>query len=578
MKTIVDRFMDLLMKSRRVSVKQAAVELKWSEFAIERLGVILEKRGIARVDFPVNPLESIMINFVKEAAPEIVRPKPKITKVRDKYSLNADGVPAEITIYESQEDRSSGYYIEMPTLSPYTRMFVDELKEEVIKEVPIELELVTDVDKAEAIKRMFHKNILEMLNRYGLPESEKTLIGGIILHEMNGLGDIEMLIADDWLEEVIINAASIPIGVYHRKYGWLETNVYVKSEEAIADYSSFIGRKIGRNITTLNPILDAHLISGDRVNATLFPISTRGNTITIRKFARNPWTITNFISPEMNTMSIDMAAMLWQAMQYEMNIIIAGGTASGKTTTLNSLAAFIQPYHRIISIEDTREIMLPQYMWNWIPTVTRVANPEGLGEVSMLDLMVSSLRMRPDRIIVGEIRRSREAEVLFEAMHTGHSVYSTLHADTGFQVLKRITEPPISVPKSEMQAVHLIVVQHRDRRLNLRKTMEISEVVEGAGGEPDLNVLYRWRPKQDKFDLIAEPVKYYQEMNLNTGMTPSEIKEDIADKKIVLKYMLDKKVETLNEVGRLMKIYYTDPDFVLNSAKKGVPKSKMLEG
>jgi flagellar protein FlaI len=129
-------------------------------------------------------------------------------------------------------------------------------------------------------------------------------------------------------------------------------------------------------------------------------------------------------------MTPDMAALLWQAMQYEMNVLVAGGTASGKTSALNGLVALVQPFQRILTIEDTRELMLPTYQWNWIPMITRLPNPEGLGEVTMLDLLVNALRMRPDRIVMGEIRRKREAEVLFEAMHTGHSVYSTMHADT----------------------------------------------------------------------------------------------------------------------------------------------------
>ncbi len=579
MKTIVDKFIEQLAKSKskKQNIKRIAKKIRWKEDAIEKAAAMLERHGILRVIYPVNPWESITVVLLREEEfPKKTR--MHFDQVYAQYSLNVDGVPADITVYYSERDRAKRYYADIPLLSPYSRVFIDELKNEIIKEVPIELEQITDIEKAYKVKRRFHNNILKILEKYDLPPKEKTIIGGILLHEMNGLGDIDILIADDWLEEVIINAAKIPVGVYHRKHGWLETNLHVQNEESISNYSSYIGRKIGRNISTLNPILDAHLLTGDRVNATLYPISTKGNTITIRKFARNPWTIISFISPELHTMSVDMAALLWQGIQYEMNIIIAGGTASGKTTTLNCLAGLIQPSHRVISIEDTREIMLPSYMWNWIPTVTRTANPEGLGEVTMLDLMVTSLRMRPDRIIVGEIRRSKEAEVLFEAMHTGHSVYSTLHADTGLQVLKRLAEQPIAVPKSEIQAVNLLVVQHRDRRLNLRRTMEISEVVPGHEGEPDLNVIYHWRPKSDTFDLIREPRKYVEEINLHTGMTYKEMKDDIQEKVKILKYMVKRKIDQLDQVGAVMKTYYADPDYVLKAATKNYTFKKLLEG
>ena len=144
--------------------------------------------------------------------------------------------------------------------------------------------------------------------------------------------------------------------------------------------------------------------------------------------------------------------MIWLAIEYEMNILFSGGTASGKTTMLNVCMPFVQPNSRIISIEDTRELQLPDFLY-WTPLVTRLPNPEGKGEINMLDLLINSLRMRPDRIILGEMRRAREAEVLFEAMHTGHSVYSTVHADTTSETISRLTNPPLNVPPNLLKAV-----------------------------------------------------------------------------------------------------------------------------
>lgn len=169
-------------------------------------------------------------------------------------------------------------------------------------------------------------------------------------------------------------------------------------------------------------------------------------------FRRKPWVITDLI--ENKTIDINVAALLWTSIQYEMNMIVSGGTATGKTTFLNVMMPFIPINHRILSIEDTREIELPSFL-HWVPLTTREPNFEGKGEVSMLDLLVNSLRMRPDRIIVGEIRRAREAEVLFEAMHTGHSVYATLHADTAAQTYRRLVNPPISVPEPLLEALDL---------------------------------------------------------------------------------------------------------------------------
>ncbi|MFH1470266.1 MAG: ATPase, T2SS/T4P/T4SS family, partial [Candidatus Micrarchaeota archaeon] len=310
--------------------------------------------------------------------------------------------------------------------------------------------------------------------------------------------------------------------------------------------------------------------TGDRVNATLFPISTCGNTITIRRFARDPWTITDFINPKVNTMSSEMAAFLWLCMQYEMNIMVVGGTASGKTSTLNTLCALIPPSNRIITIEDTRELAIPQYLkWNWVPLVTRNPNPEGHGKVSMLDLMVSSLRMRPDRMIVGEVRKKREAEVLFEAMHTGHAVYSTLHADTASQVLRRLTNPPFDLPNVELQSLHLLVVQYRDRRQGIRRTYEISEVISSSVEMLSLNPIFRWRPRQDTFQKENDSMRIIEELNTHTGMSIDEINKDLKDKKTILTWMLDTGVRSIDQLGDIMSQYYKDPDSVLKMAKSG---------
>ncbi|MFH0738184.1 MAG: CpaF/VirB11 family protein, partial [Candidatus Micrarchaeota archaeon] len=276
-----------------------------------------------------------------------------------------------------------------------------------------------------------------------------------------------------------------------------------------------------------------------------------------------------------NAMSIEMGALLWQAMHYEMNVLVAGGTASGKTSALNALLSLIQPFQRIVTIEDTRELYLPTYQWNWVPLVTRTANPEGLGEVTMLDLMVNSLRMRPDRIVLGEVRRKREAEVFFEAMHTGHSVYSTVHADTGQQVLKRLIEPPIEIPESQVEDVHLLLVQYRDRRRNIRRTSEISEVLCGVSG-PELNRIYTWKPRTDAFESAKQPHRYQEELNLRTGMTEAEILSDQKDKGKVISWMLKNSLEGIEQVGRVMKAYYSDMPSIVSAAEKGLNPSKVL--
>ena len=495
------------------------------------------------------------------------------------YSILAENVPGKVTILRKPEEYTPIYDIKFPAIEIATKVVLDSIKEKLIEVVRIEITEILDPKAMEGMKKRFldaaYNAISKVLPK--ITEDEKNILAGYLVHEMLGLGKLEVVLNDDNLEEIVINNASEPIWVFHKQFGWLKTNIMIPSEEQIYNYASLIGRKIGRQITNLNPLMDAHLITGDRVNATLFPISTKGNTITIRKFRREPWTIIHFIDPKMKTISKEIAALLWLCIQYELNILVAGGTASGKTSVLNALMPFIPPNHRIISIEDTRELRLPDFL-HWIPLTTREPNPEGKGEVTMLDLLVNSLRMRPDRVVVGEIRRQREAEVLFEAMHTGHSVYATLHADRSEQVVRRLINPPINLPETLLEALHLVVTQFRHRRLGIRRTLEIAELIPGESGRASarLEILYRWDPRTDEIKKIKNSIRLINEIRLHTGMTEEEMDKNIKEKEIILQWMLDKNIKTVNTVGKVVAEYYHDREKVLKIARKSGNAGEIL--
>jgi flagellar protein FlaI len=1039
-------------------------------------------------------------------------------KILATYEIRSENVPAAVRICEREDEYINTYEIEQPKIGSATQSVLAYLKEKIIGSVDVKISEMLDPREADAVRSRFMERADEMIGNelVGIGDAEKRVLIGRLAHEMLGLGDLELLLADDELEEIVVNGSKEPVRVYHKKFGWLKSNLTLQSEEQVYNYASIIGRRVGKQITTLNPLMDAHLTTGHRVSATLFPVSSKGNGITIRKFAKNPWTIVHLIDPAANTLNVDVAALLWLCVQYEMNIIVAGGTASGKTTFLNSILVFTPPNQRVISIEDsvsgeeemfverngrierttvaslvdaavskncqitedgceiaansdntkvlsmtprgemelkeprsfirhkvnkpmfevtlasgrrikvtrdhslftlddrnrivpvkaselhvggriatpralpfegnlnsidlgastksfcrlfiegepvrkrlesaqvkgnlrkrfgksrvrhyarlgvipadsynevfygaaptadekrkmsirskcgasripillditselafmlgnwiadgcydknsviisaddeesraqikkavsqfgittkmhsdgislmlnskalklamqalgfggnaytkkvppaffnlerplmanflkgifsgdgwvrrnevairlasrtllndlqsmllffgvplrtrnammkdrcyegrvsgtpflgafaehigfaqgykmdklknaaskerhdvsdsiplpkymyrilkrytrqqvgtaltykswkswhraytsgrdigrvtlqniagnfndygagldifmepsrfmpqdlfedeegmqdilesaknlafndvfwdrireiknydyngyvydlsvpgnesfvcnnivahnTRELVLPDFL-QWTPLTTREPNPEGRGEITMLDLMVNSLRMRPDRIVLGEIRRQREAEVLFEAMHTGHSVYSTLHADDAEQARNRMTSPPINLPESMIGAVHAICVQYRQRRTGIRRTFELAEVV------PDeksvrVNVLYKWRPRDDVLEKYGEAARLYSQLTMHTGMTQREIDEDISDKRSVLQYMLEKKINTVNDVGRVIATYYRDKERLMKAVagKKDLP-------
>ena len=362
------------------------------------------------------------------------------------YTIKSYGFSIQVKIM-GLKNRATNYELSIPKFSVPTLALLDSIKTGIVTKITLSSSEILDPKSIDKIKEKFMTAVSLMLKEEvpNIDESTKNVLIGRLMNEMVGLGDIEFLLLDEGLEEIVVNSSQEPVRVYHKRYGWLITNVVIDSEAKINNYSEIIARRVGRQITSLDPLLDAHLVTGDRANAVLYPISSKGNTITIRKFARDPWTVTDLIKNK--TATSQLFALIWLAMQYEMNIIISGGTASGKTSFLNVCMPFIPLNHRILSIEDTRELLLPKFLY-WAPLVTRLPNPEGKGEVSMLDLLINSLRMRPDRIILGEIRRQRDAEVLFEAMHTGHSVYATLHADSVAETISRLINPPINVPSN----------------------------------------------------------------------------------------------------------------------------------
>jgi len=470
-------------------------------------------------------------------------------KVLNSYALNVNDMMIDVFIVVDENEGTPIYNTSITNISEPTKIILEKIRESFVAEQS-KIKL-TEFTEVKDIQTEFRKKIRDLLRSFFPKINEKTLnmLVNYVIQQNIGLGNVEILLKDPALEEIVINNAKEPIWVYHKKHGWLKTNINIVSEARIRHYATMIGRRIGKEITSLNPLMDAHLETGDRVNATLDPISSKGNTLTIRKFNVKPWTIVDFINRK--TISFEGAALLWSAVQHELSTLVVGGTASGKTSMLNVISNFFPPNQRIISVEDTREITLPKIL-HWVPMATRLPNPEGKGEVTMLDLIVNSLRMRPDRIIVGEIRRKREAEVLFEAMHTGHSVYGTLHANNVNETITRLTNPPIEIPKLVLSSLSLIVVQHQNRITRKRRTLQIAELLPNS--EPRL--LMQMDSQKDELEIINEPSVIFDTINLYTGLTVDQIKEDLANKTKILKIMVKKNINDVNSIGLIMSKYY----------------------
>ncbi|MBN1793209.1 CpaF family protein [Candidatus Woesearchaeota archaeon] len=470
----------------------------------------------------------------------------------DRYAITINSIMVDIRIYTEEDRAVPEYNASITNISDATKIILEKIRQEFISKMS--LQEIENLEQNELlnIRERFKDEIKKLIQKYFAKADENTtnMLINYLLQENLGLGKIEILLEDPALEEIVINNHKEPVWVYHKKHGWLITNIKIVSEARIRHLSSIIGRDIGKEITNLNPLMDAHLLTGDRVNATLSPISTKGNTITIRKFAQDPWTITKFLKE--GVISYEAAAFIWLAVQNEMSMIIGGGTGSGKTSMLNVISNFFPPNQRIISIEDTRELTLPEEL-HWVPLETRLPNPEGKGGVTMLDLLVNSLRMRPDRILVGEIRRKAEAEVLLEAMHTGHSVYATLHANNSEEVVTRLTNPPIEIPKPMIASLGLVVIQNRNRRTGRRRTLQVAEIT--STGDP--KVLMRLNIAKDAVEEIEKSQNVMERIIIYTGMTEEDIKNDLREKARILKWIVKRNITDVNKLGAIMAKYYT---------------------
>lgn len=387
-----------------------------------------------------------------------------------------------------------------------------------------------------------------------------------LFQDLVGYGEIDPLIRDDNLEEIMVIGIDKPVFVYHREYGMMKTNILFKDAGEVMNLIDSIARQINRRIDQESPILDGRLPDGSRVNATIPPISADGPSMTIRKFKRDPLTIIDLINSK--TISVELAAFFWLCFDglgvKSANAIISGGTSSGKTTTLNALSSFINPKERIITIEDTLELQIPHE--HVIRMETRPPNVENRGELTMNDLVKNSLRQRPDRIIVGEVRGS-EAITLFTALNTGHSGFGTLHSNDARETITRLTNAPMSVPNIMISAIDFIIMQNRIYRSDGVSFRRISEVAEVSGieeGVIQLNKIFEWDSQSDTIKNVGITSKTLTEIANVSGNSLNSLYDEIKNREIVLQHMVDQNIRSIRDVSTVLEMYYLDSQKVLN--------------
>ena len=480
-----------------------------------------------------------------------------------------DYVYAYAKIFWDEKHKKYMYHVIEPTLTPRIKDIFFKISELLEQRLDVDLSKLNIAEAKDYLK----KEIEEILSyfKFRLTSEERRILNYYVNRDFLGMGKIEALMQDPNIEDISCDGVGIPIFVFHRnpKLGSLMTNIVFNDVDELDSFIIRLVQLSGKSISVANPLVDGTLPDGSRLQATLgTDIARRGSNFTIRKFSKNPLTPVHLMN--FGTIDAKTLAYLWLSVDYGRSILIAGGTASGKTTFLNVLSLFIRPDKKIISIEDTAELQLPHP--HWIPSVARTPISTGkMGEVDLFQLLKESLRQRPDYIILGEVR-GQEAYVLFQQMATGHPSLATIHAENMNKLIDRLTTPPISLPYGLLEALDIVVFLQRMkyREKFVRKVTEVQEMMKFKTGskEPVTNKIFSWDPVKDSFNPGEKSIVLKKIADMS-GTPQDEIIEEFKRRVLVLKWMKEKNVTNYRDVYSIINEYYVSPNKIISLIKGG---------
>ncbi len=475
---------------------------------------------------------------------------------------------ASVNIKWSDADSSLIYQIVEPKLNPEERALLNQIKTMLVEKLEVDF---TTLRKGEATDYLVNK-FEEMLASMSLvvPEDKKKDLLYYIKRDFIGMGKIEPFMTDPNLEDISCDGIEVPLYIYHRNplLGSVKTNVYFETAEELDVFVNKLAQRCGKSISVASPLIGGTLPDGSRMQATLgTDIARKGSNFTIRKFSEMPLTPVNLL--KLKTIDSKIAAYLWLAVEYGRTILITGGVATGKTTLLNAMSLFIKPELKIVSIEDTAELVLPHT--HWVPSVARLPMSEmggkKVGEVDLFDLLKESLRQRPDYLIVGEVR-GKEAYVLFQQIATGHSSLSTIHADSMERLVDRLTTPPISLPANLIEALDVIifVVRIKYGSTYVRRIRSIYEIYgfDRKKNFPMVNEVFKWNPKNDIYEAV-NPSIVLRRISQQYGIKEQYLQQEISRRMKVLEWMVEKNIEDYRDVAKVAKLYYSRADELLQN-------------
>ncbi|MCL5018562.1 MAG: type II/IV secretion system ATPase subunit [Candidatus Pacearchaeota archaeon] len=505
----------------------------------------------------IESYEKIKIDFHPKVA-KLERIEDK-TKINVRYSVISPF--AFVHIYWDEKIYELVYDIEEPILTEQEKIYREQLTS-AIRDL-INFEEVIERNE-EALLEYIDKRlrILAMEFGFDIPYESYKKIYYYLCRDFIGINEIEPILKDYYVEDIECNGVNSPVYVIHRLYRSIKTNIVFSNMERLESLVEKLAQRCSKHISYADPILDGTLPDGSRVNATYTTdITSRGPTFTIRKFTKTPWTPIQLLS--FRTLSPEMLAYLWLLVEYKMNVLITGGTASGKTTLLNAVAFFIKPEARVVSIEDTRELNLPRE--NWLPSVVRSSTGgRRENEITLFTLLRNSFRQNPDYVIVGEVR-GKEAFVLFQGMASGHSSISTMHSDSVDTLIKRLETPPIELSPTLLNMLDCVCIMTH-AIVNNQETRKLREIVEIVSISPDgtaiVNTPFSWNPGDDKF-YFRKNSKMFEKISRRYGIKIEDLEMEFRRRVQILFQLYRKGISGFEEVQEIVNKYYKRPAEVL---------------
>jgi flagellar protein FlaI len=508
----------------------------------------------------MGPKKNIPTIIPKLAGPNLE--EIEVQPIKDPFSF--------VRIIYNREMNEYIYEVIEPQMTAEEERVLEFVTAALIKTMDYHFDESTVMEKEEFIRN----SVRELLRKIGLGLNEVTLhrITYYIVRDFVGYGPIDVLMTDEMIEDVSCDGPQIPLFIYHKKYESMRSNIVFRSDHELDTFVIGLAQRCGKHISVAEPMLDATIPDGSRLQATLArEVTTRGSSFTIRRFRANPFTPPDLL--RVKTMSAEMLAYLWLAVEQGESIVICGGTACGKTSTLNAILLFIPSAMKIITIEDTREINLPHE--NWIAGLTRggfgARGSDGklAGEIDMYELLRAALRQRPQYLIVGEVR-GVETYTMFQAMATGHTVYSTMHADSVKSMVYRLENPPINLPRILLSSLNIVIIQAQVK-VGKGIARRIRNVVEIVGIEPETNELitntvYVWNSADDNFTYNGHSFLFERIMTMK-NMTAAQMKEEFKRRVEIIEWMGKANVRNYIDVANIVASYYKDPDATIRKVR-----------